>query len=127
MERSQKIIIFTICVFFTLMTLLFILMNNIVKQANDLLIKTPDLTDISNGEFIGEYSVAPVRVKVSVTIADHEITGIKILEHDNGLGSAAESIVNDIVAAQSLETDAISGATVSSRCILKAVENAIGE
>ena len=127
MERSQKIIIFTICVFFTLMTLLFILMNNIVKQANDLLIKTPDLTDISNGEYIGEYSVAPVRVKVSVTIADHEITGIKILEHDNGLGSAAESIVNDIVAAQSLETDAISGATVSSRCILKAVENAIGE
>ena len=127
MERSQKIIIFTICVFFTLMTLLFILMNNIVKQANDLLIKTPDLTDISNGDYIGEYSVAPVRVKVSVTIADHEITGIKILEHDNGLGSAAESIVNDIVAAQSLETDAISGATVSSRCILKAVENAIGE
>ena len=127
MERSQKIIIFTICVFFTLMTLLFILMNNIVKQANDLLIKTPDLTDISNGDYIGEYSVAPVRVKVSVTIADHEITGIKILEHDNGLGSAAESIVNDIVAAQSLETDAISGATVSSRCIFKAVENAIGE
>lgn len=109
------------------MTLLFILMNNIVKQANDLLIKTPDLTDISDGEYIGEYSVAPVHVKVSVTIADHEITGITILEHDNGLGSAAESIVNDIVAAQSLETDAISGATVSSRCILKAVENAIGE
>ena len=127
MERSQKIIIFTICVFFTLMTLLFILMNNIVKQANDLLIKTPDLPDVPDGEYIGEYSVAPVRVKVSVTIADHEITGITILEHDKGLGSAAESIVNDIVAAQSLETDAISGATVSSRCILKAVENAIDE
>ena len=127
MEKSKKMIIFTICVFFTLMTLLFILMNNIVKQANDLLIKTPDLTDISDGEYIGEYSVAPVRVKVSVTIADHEITGITILEHDNGLGSAAESIVNDIVATQSLETDAISGATVSSRCILKEAENAIGE
>ncbi len=127
MKKSKKMIIFTICVFFTLMTLLFILMNNIVKQANDLLIKNPDLPDISDGEYIGEYSVAPVRVKVSVTIADHEITGITILEHDNGLGSAAESIVNDIVAAQSLETDAISSATVSSRCILKAVENAIDE
>lgn len=127
MKKSKKMIIFTICVFFTLMTLLFILMNNIVKQANDLLIKNPDLTDISDGEYIGEYSVAPVRVKVSVIIADHEIIGITILEHDNGLGSAAESIVNDIVAAQSLETDAISSATVSSRCILKAVENAIDE
>ena len=50
---------------------------------------------------------------------------ITILQHDNGLGSTAESIVNDVVQEQSLDIDAVSGATVSSKCILKAVENAI--
>ena len=47
------------------------------------------------------------------------------MQHDNGLGSSAESIVNDIIEKQSLDIDAIAGATVSSKCILKAVENAI--
>lgn len=44
---------------------------------------------------------------------------------NNGLGSTAESIVNDVVQEQSLDIDIVSGATVSSKCILKAVENAI--
>ncbi len=48
-----------------------------------------------------------------------------ILQHDNGLESTAESIINDAVKEQSLSIDAVSGAAVSSKCILKAVENAI--
>jgi uncharacterized protein with FMN-binding domain len=47
------------------------------------------------------------------------------LQHDNGLGSAAESIVNDVVEEQPLDIEAVSGTTVSSKCILKTVENAI--
>ena len=48
-----------------------------------------------------------------------------LLQHDNGPGSMAENIVNDVVEEQSLDIDAVSEATVSSKCILKAVENAI--
>lgn len=48
-----------------------------------------------------------------------------ILQHDNGLESTAESIINDAVKEQSLSIDAVSGAAVSSKCISKAVENAI--
>ena len=48
-----------------------------------------------------------------------------ILQHDNGLESTAESIIHDAVKEQSLSIDAVSGAAVSSKCILKAVENAI--
>ena len=42
-----------------------------------------------------------------------------------GLESTAESIINDAVKEQSLSIDAVSGAAVSSKYILKAVENAI--
>lgn len=64
-------------------------------------------------------------MKVKVLVSNHRITNITILQHDNGLGSTAESIVNDVAEKQSLDIDAVSGATVSSKCILKAAENAI--
>ncbi len=48
-----------------------------------------------------------------------------IIQHDNGMGSASERIVNGVIEVQSLDIGAVSGATVSSKCILKAVENAM--
>lgn len=45
--------------------------------------------------------------------------------YDNSLGSAAEVITDTVVQHQSVEIDAISGATMSSKTILKAVENAL--
>jgi len=48
-----------------------------------------------------------------------------ILEHDNGKGGKAEKIVDDVIKAQSLNVDVVSGATVSSKVILKAGEMAL--
>ncbi|MBD8046512.1 MAG: FMN-binding protein [Clostridium argentinense] len=50
---------------------------------------------------------------------------IKIEEHDCGLGKKAEKITEEIEKMQSLQVDEISGATLSSKVILKAVETAI--
>ncbi len=127
MKKNRKMIIFVSCIFLVLIIILFTLMNNTVKKAESIAGITPGLTCISDGEYIGEYSIAPVHVnvKVNVAVTNHEIVNIEILEHDNGLGRSAESIINNIVNTQSLEIDTISGATVSSKCILKAVENAI--
>ncbi|WP_353955500.1 FMN-binding protein [uncultured Clostridium sp.] len=46
-------------------------------------------------------------------------------EHDCGLGKKAEKITEEIEKMQSLQVDEISGATLSSKVILKAVETAI--
>ena len=102
-----------------------IIMAYMIQNVNDIPLYPVDFTTIEDQEKIGEYAIAPVYAKVSVTICDHSITQIILLEHDNGLGSAAEAIVNDVIREQSLEVDAISGATVSSKCILKAIENAV--
>jgi len=40
-------------------------------------------------------------------------------------GKPAEAIVDSVVAAQSLQVDIVSGATLSSKCILKAIEVAL--
>lgn len=61
------------------------------------------------------------------TLLSKLYAGIENLEKRaaDEVGSTAESIVNDVVEEQSLGIDAVSGAAVSSKCILKAVENAI--
>ncbi len=38
-----------------------------------------------------EYSIAPIPVKVEISVSNHQITNIVILQHDNGLRSTAES------------------------------------
>ena len=85
----------------------------------------PDLGQIQDGTYIGEYSSPPVSARVQVEINQGKIENITILEHDHGQGEGAESIVDRIVAEQRIDVDSISGATYSSRVILKAVQNAL--
>lgn len=86
-----------------------------------------DLTQIVDGTYPGTCDNGLVKVRVEVEVQNHEITGVRLLEHDNGLGGAAEAITDTIVQQQSVEVDAVSGATMSSKTILKAVENALSE
>ncbi|WP_278841510.1 FMN-binding protein [Holdemania filiformis] len=125
MKKYKKFITAVFCIVLILIISVSILMFYTVKKAKNLSIITPNMTEISDGEYIGEYSITPVYVKVNVTVKNHKIINIEILQHDNGLGSPAENITDDIIDTQSLEVDAVSGATVSSNCILKAIENAI--
>ena len=84
-----------------------------------------NISDISDGVYIGEYDVNFIYAKVEVTVQNGEITNINILEHRHERGKTAEAITNKIVDEQKIDVDAISGATNSSTVIKKAVENAL--
>jgi uncharacterized protein with FMN-binding domain len=88
-------------------------------------IKDVDISKLEDGVYTGSYSTFPVSAEVRVTVKGQRITGIDLLEHNNGKGKPAEVIPGRVVEAQSLEVDAISGATYSSKVILKAIENAL--
>lgn len=128
MKKHKKRIRMALGVLFILMMLLIVgkvVLGNMVRRIRELPVAMPDLSAVSDGNYVGEYTAGPVHVKVEVVVRQHQITEIVIRQHDNGLGSAAETIVGDVIAAQSLNVDAVSGATVSSKCILKAVEDAL--
>ena len=95
------------------------------KAINSIQISDIDLSCIDNGSYVGKYSSGPCSAKVKVLVKNHKIERISLLEHKNGLGSKAESIVDDVVDKQTLDVDTISGATVTSKVILKAIENAL--
>ena len=124
-KYKNKIIVFLVGIIMFIFISLAVILNQITEKANAIGVSDVDLSAIPDGQYIGEYSIFPVYAKVAVTVKKHNFVEINILKHDNGFGSGAESIKENIEKEQSLNVDTISGATVSSKCILKAVENAI--
>lgn len=84
-----------------------------------------NLLDVADGSYTGECDVQFIYAKVRVTVKDHRITDIQLLEHRNGRGAAAESILKKMVNAQKIDVDVVAGATNSSKVIKKAVDNAL--
>lgn len=121
----KKAIIIISAVILTLVGTSLILRYLVSEAVKDISISDIALENVKDGIYAGEYSAPPVSVAVQVTVTNHAIADIEILKHDNGLGGKAEKITDEIIGRQSLNVDAVSGATLSSVCILKAVENAV--
>ncbi|MDR1795805.1 MAG: FMN-binding protein [Erysipelotrichaceae bacterium] len=85
------------------------------------------LSTLNDGEYYGSAKVAVVEVQVKVIVENHQITDIEILKHTNGLGKKAEVLTEQMVAANSWQVDAVSGATMSSEALKSAVAQALGE
>lgn len=96
-----------------------------LEKLTDLPISDVDLTKVEDGIYTGRYTAFPVAAVVKVTIKGHKITGINLVKHNNGQGKTAEVIPGKVVEAQTLDVDIVSGATYSSKVILKAIENAL--
>ncbi|HPX84635.1 MAG TPA: FMN-binding protein [Bacilli bacterium] len=104
-----------------------IIAKSFSRQFNNLEIAAIDLKTLNDGEYIGYYKIFPISAKVKVLVANHEIQNIEILEHNNGQGKPAEAIIPIVISHQSLQVEIISGATYSSKVILKAIENALSD
>jgi len=84
-----------------------------------------NLSTLEDGSYDGTYKAFPIDVELTVNISDHAIQSVDLIKHFNGQGEAAEAILEDVVKAQSLQVDTVSGATYSSKVILKAIEAAL--
>ena len=84
-----------------------------------------DLTKEEDGVYEGQCDTSVVRARVQVTVRDHQLESIELLEHENGRGAPAEALLDQMVQEQTTAVDAVSGATCSSKVIRKAVENAL--
>ena len=96
-----------------------------LEQLSEQPLEEINLAGVADGLYRGSYTAFPVAVEVEVNVNEQVITAIELLKHQNGQGGAAEVILDDVIVAQSLEVDTVSGATYSSMFILKAVEDAL--
>ena len=99
-----------------------------LKAADSLTVEDVSLSDLPDGTYHGSYSLFHVKAAVEVTVEDGRITAIAFAD----TGKIAEETQQDIevifaevIAAQSLDVDITSGASVSKKVSLKAVEEAL--
>ncbi len=95
---------------------------------------TPEQTNegpitLADGEYTGSGTGFHGTIKVAITIQNGYLTGIRIVSsHDDEkyFSRAKAGMIDRIISAQSLQVDTVSGATYSSKGIMEAVADAIG-
>jgi uncharacterized protein with FMN-binding domain len=98
------------------------------KKVSSMSIKEIDLSTVSAGKYRGDFSYGGFTYEVEVTIKGHRIDNITILKNrDTFYAKEAETVIDRVLYSQSLNVDAISGATATSKALLKAVEGALSK
>lgn len=92
------------------------------KAAARVTIAPLDLTGVADGTYTGSAAIMHVKPEVSVTVAGGRITSIT---YSNSVVSGVQPMINRIIAAQSLDVDGITGATITTKAMLAAVSNAV--
>ena len=119
---------FAIVIFLCLIAHVFIGFSSLAEykeSMSEISISEVEISGVEDGNYIGECNVGYIYARVEVIVKDGKITQINILEHRTEKGKPAEVVINKIVEQQQVQVDAITGATNSSKVIMKAVENAI--
>ena len=96
-----------------------------VQKIDKLEIRDVAVSQVKDGTYEGAETILPVSAKVRVTVSAGRITGITMLSHSHGPNHGADAILPRVLEAQSLQVDAVSGATYSSKVVRKAIENAL--
>lgn len=96
-----------------------------ILRPKPLNIGTVDLTTVSDGEYIGVCQNKLLFAVVKVEVQSHKIKNIKVLWHKASYMKKAQQIADNVTSAQSLNVDAVTGATLTSDTVLKAIENAL--
>ncbi len=107
------------------------------NEIKDLTFSDVEFKNLRDGTFVGEYKGTKSHLrdtKVEITVSEGEITDIKILKGavDEGGkpakltgGRGVDDLFRNAVQSQTLEVDVISGATITSKAHLKALEKAL--
>lgn len=84
-----------------------------------------------DGTYTGEGQGASGKIKVEVKVEKGEISSIDLVEHNETktlVDGVKDNLVPEIIEKQSVEgVEAISGATNSSKGVIEAVNNALGQ
>ncbi|NCC42450.1 MAG: FMN-binding protein [Clostridia bacterium] len=83
--------------------------------------------DLEDGIYQGTGTGFAGSITVEVTIQDKQITGIDIIStsDDAAFFNRAKAVIDKIIVGQTIEVDAVTGATYSSNGIINAVKNAL--
>jgi uncharacterized protein with FMN-binding domain len=100
------------------------------KQTMSLPLNAVDFSQLKDGVYTGEYEGGMYKWRANtaeVTVSGGKVTEIRLLEAKFEYDEAEKvnALYDRVIAGQTLQVDAISGATLTSKGFLQAVENAL--
>ncbi|MDD4363924.1 MAG: FMN-binding protein [Atribacterota bacterium] len=122
-----KILLYIVITIFIIFGAAFAYFNQGLIKYRKMAINDVDLQKTEDGIYLGEFTGGRWKNKIEVTIKDHRITDIKMLQASDmsGLKDIGEKVFKKVEEKQSLQIDTVSGATVHTKAILKSIENAL--
>lgn len=84
-----------------------------------------DMEQVADGTYKGSSDGGMVKAEVEVEVKDYRIVRINLIKHECGKGKPAESILDEMMEKNTDEVEAVSGATVSSKTLRNAVNQAL--
>ena len=107
--------------------------NKGMADIKRLSVENIDVSLLKDGNYFGEYENGRWQYHVEVIVRDGEVKEIHVLNTKTGpfdmemYDDVNTELIQRIVQNQSLQVDTVTGATVNSKALLKAVENALKE
>jgi uncharacterized protein with FMN-binding domain len=100
--------------------------NEVLNEVRNTEIKSIDLNQVADGKYLGEFGYSNSLCKVEVVVSNHRIDDINILENGkNDHAKKAEAVISKVIDEQKTNVDVITGATTTSKALLKAIESAL--
>lgn len=126
--KLKNIILISLAVIIISFIGFIIYLNLNQKKVLSININDIDLNNYDDGNYTGTYKEGRWTNTVEITIKNHKIIAIKIIDPQTfRLKEMEETLISEVIEKQSLKVDVVSGATVSSKAILKAIENAFNK
>jgi uncharacterized protein with FMN-binding domain len=92
--------------------------------SKNITVKAVGASRVPDGKYRGEYAYFHVTATVDVTVKGGKIEEVTIVEGSTNR-KQMETVVQRVIDGQTLEVDTVSGATVSGKGVLKAIEDAL--
>jgi len=128
MRRKSKVLLFIFVPIIAIIVIFAIFLFYGKEETLNLTITDIDLSKVTDGSYTGSYSKGRFSYKVEVTVKNNKIENITIVNKPYiSLEDVPKKIISRVLEKQSLNVDVVTGATVTSKAILKAIENALSK
>ena len=123
-----KVVMWVVIVLVALAAVGVFVMTRGMSDVKNVELKGIDLTGVPDGNYQGHFEGARWTNTVEVTVENEEIIDIKVVSPPTFIDTDfSNKIINGVIEKQSLDVDVVSGATVTTKAILKSIENAVSD
>jgi len=128
-NKMLRILLYIVVIILIAAGAAFIYFNQGLSKYRKMTINEVDLKKIEDGVYQGEFTGGRWKNKLEVTVQNHKITDIKMLQASDmsGIKDIGERVFKKVEEQQSLQIDTVSGATVHTKAVLKSIENALSK